>query len=91
MLFRSIFLIVLAVVTARISLPETLNSGTLAHFTIADFARTGMGVVICAFLMVQALKRPADEQGYKTWIYIGIALSAVALFAAVVTFGFPST
>jgi hypothetical protein len=79
MLFRSLFLIVLIVVTARISLPETLNSGTLAHFALADFARMAIGITVCVFLFVQLFRRPIDDNGYKVWSYIGLALTSLLL------------
>ena len=88
--FRSAFLIAVAIVTARISLPDSLDRGTLAHFALADFARAAIGIAICIFMFVQLFRRPQDEGGYKAWAYIGLAIVAVAIFVLAVKGGFPN-
>jgi hypothetical protein len=80
---RAAFLIVVAIVTLRFSLPDTLDAGTLAHSSIADFARAAIGVAIAVFLLVELFRRPKDEHGYKAWTYIGLALCAVLAFVAI--------
>jgi hypothetical protein len=89
-LFRSIFLIAVAIVTVRISLPETLSAAAFAHFSIADFARSAIGIAICGFMVFELFRRPRDDHGYRAWVYIGLALLAVLVFVAAVRYAFPS-
>jgi hypothetical protein len=87
---RSVFLIGLVPITARISLPDSLSRGALAHLSAADFVRAGIGIAVCIFLLVQLFRRPRDDHGYKAWSFIGLALVAVAIFVIVVHGGFPN-
>jgi len=89
-LFRSIFLIVVMLVTARISLPGSMSSAVFTHLAAADFVRGAIGIAVCVFLLVQLFRKPQDEHGYKTWTLIGFALAAVAAFVIVVNGGFPA-
>jgi hypothetical protein len=89
-LFRSIFLVGLVLTTARISLPDTMNSAVFAHLSAADFARGAIGIVVCGFLIAQLFRRPQDDHGYKAWALIGLALCAVAIFVIAVHGGFPN-
>jgi hypothetical protein len=88
-LFRSIFLVAIAIITAWISLPDSLSAAALAHFSAADFVRAAVGVAICAFMAIELFRRPKDDHGYKAWVYIGLALMAVSVFVAAIKVGFP--
>jgi predicted membrane-bound dolichyl-phosphate-mannose-protein mannosyltransferase len=89
--FRSVFLIALMLITVRISLPQTLNAGTLAHFSLADFARSAIGIVVCIFVAFQLFRRPIDDQGYKAWSFIGLALAAVLGLVVALQGAFPAS
>ena len=78
-LCRSLFLLGLILVTARISLPDNLSTAALAHLSIADFVRAAIGIAVCLFALVQLFRRPRDDYGYKAWSFIGLALLAVAI------------
>src|ERR1700730_10455345 len=83
-LFRSAFLLGLALITARISLPDNLTSAVLTHFSAADYVRTGIGIIVCGSLIMQLFRRPRDDHGYKAWCFIGLALIAVVIFVIAV-------
>jgi hypothetical protein len=88
--FRSAFLLGLAFITARISLPDSLSSAVLAHLSAADYVRGAIGIMVCISLVVQLFRPPHDDHGYKAWSFIGLALIAVAIFIIAVHGAFPS-
>ncbi len=62
-----------------ISLPHSINGGALAHYSAADFVRALIGMAVCLFVAVQVFRRPQDDEGYRAWVYIGLALVAVLI------------
>ena len=80
---RTIFLIVLIVLTARVASPqmERLNS---LYETPGDLIRVLMGVAVCAWFIVNVFKLPKDGGAYRTWMYMGLALLPLAALCAYV-------
>ena len=81
--FRSAFLIALLALTVSISLPDALSRTALAHYSMADFARTGLGIGTCLFVALQIFRLPRDSEGYKVWAYLGLVLVAALLLLAI--------
>jgi hypothetical protein len=80
---RTVFLIVLVVLTARVASPqmERLNS---LYETPGDLIRVLMGVGVCAWFIVNVFKLPKDAGAYRTWMYMGLALLPLAALCAYV-------
>jgi hypothetical protein len=82
-LLRALFILLLAAVLLRVSAPqsETILS---AYETPSDLVRMILGLAIAAWLVVQLFRGPTDVNGYRTWLYLGIAgvpFALVCLFA----------
>jgi hypothetical protein len=82
---RSIFLLVVLVVTWSITMPQTMAA--LAHFSLGDFVRLGIGVSVCAGVIWQLIHLPRDNEAYRTWVYIGAAMGFVGLVFLTLRFG----
>ena len=80
---RTIFLIVLIVLTARVASPQMERLSTI-YETPGDLIRVLMGVAVCAWFIVNVFKLPKDGGAYRTWLYMGIALLPLAALCAYV-------
>jgi hypothetical protein len=80
---RTLFLIVLTIITARVASPQVENL-TSIYETPGDLIRVLIGVGICAWFVVNLFKLPKDPGAYQTWVYIGIALLPLSVLCAVV-------
>jgi hypothetical protein len=80
---RTIFLVVLIVLTARVASPQMERLSTV-YETPGDLIRVLMGVAVCAWFIVNVFKLPKDGGAYRTWLYMGIALLPLAALCAYV-------
>jgi hypothetical protein len=75
---RTIFIVTLLALTVRVSLPQSETIWT-AYETPADLVRFCLGLALCAWLVYLLFHGPNDAQGYRTWIYLGLAAVPFAL------------
>lgn len=80
---RTIFLIVLIVLTARVASPQMERLSSL-YETPGDLIRVLMGAGVCALFIVNVFKLPKDGGAYRTWMYMGLALLPLAGLCAYV-------
>jgi hypothetical protein len=80
---RTIFLIILVVLTARVASPQMERLSSL-YESPGDLVRVLMGVAVCAWFIVNVFKLPKDSGAYRTWMYLGLALVPLALLCAFV-------
>jgi hypothetical protein len=80
---RTIFLIVLIVLTARVASPQIERLSSI-YETPGDLIRVLMGVGVCAWFVVNVFKLPKDAGAYRTWMYMGLALLPLAALCAYV-------
>jgi hypothetical protein len=80
---RTIFLIVLIVLTARVASPQMERLSSL-YETPSDLIRVLMGVGVCAWFVVNVFKLPKDSGAYRTWMYLGLAVLPLSLLCAFV-------
>ena len=79
---RSVFMIVLLVVAARVSAPQHIGHSWL-DMPSGDFARTAVGLGFCLWVAVHLFILPKDAGGYRTWTYLGAALIPLALICGI--------
>ena len=81
-LLRGIFLCVLALMTLRVTMPEkeTLFS---AYAAWGDFVRMALGLAVCVWLAIQLFKMPKTANGYRVWLYFGLAAVPLAVICLV--------
>jgi hypothetical protein len=77
---RSVFLITLAVLTVRASLPQAESIWTI-YDEPRDAVRLVLGFVVIIWIVYLLFRRPRDAQGYRTWMYLGIILVPLMLAA----------
>ena len=80
---RTIFIVILIVVTLRVSLPQSETVWS-SYETPADLVRLLLGIGVCIWLGSQLFQGPTDAHGYRTWIYLSlfaIPFALVCLFA----------
>lgn len=81
--FRTLFLIVLTVMTARVASPQIEHFWS-AYETPGDLIRVLIGFGICAWLVVNLFILPKDAGAYRTWMYLGVAVLPLAVLCAFV-------
>jgi len=69
---RAVFIICLAAITVRVSLPQNETIWT-AYDTPSDLVRMALGVAVCVWVVIQLFKLPKDVQSNWTWLYCGLA------------------
>ena len=80
---RTIFLVVLIVLTARVASPQIERLSSI-YETPGDLIRVIMGVGVCAWFVVNVFKLPKDAGAYRTWMYMGLALLPLGALCAYV-------
>ena len=69
---RAVFIICLAAITIRVSLPQNETIWT-AYDTPSDLIRMALGFAVCVWVVIQLFKLPKDAQSNWTWLYCGLA------------------
>jgi hypothetical protein len=80
---RAVFIACLLVITVRVSMPQNETIWT-AYDTPGDLVRMALGFAVCVWIAIQLFRAPKDAQGYRTFVYFGIAavpLAILCLFA----------
>lgn len=79
---RTVFLAILVIITARVASPqlETLSS---IWETPTDVIRVALGMAVCAWLIIHMFILPKDARGYRTWVYLGMALLPFAILVCI--------
>jgi len=79
---RTLFLIVLTVLTARVASPQMEHISSL-YETPDDLIRVVLGFAVCTWFVANLFMLPKDPGAYRTWIYLGPAvlpLSVLCVF-----------
>ena len=77
-ILRAAFILILLVLTIRVSLPQNETIWT-AYDTTGDLIRFLLGLAVCLWLGVQLFQGPSDAGGYRTWLYLGLVAVPFAL------------
>jgi hypothetical protein len=80
---RTIFLIVLTVLTARVASPQIENIWSVFE-TPGDLIRVTLGFAVCVWFVVNLFILPKDAGEYRTWLYLGVAILPLSLLCAIV-------
>lgn len=80
---RTAFIAILIFITIRVASPQIERLWTLLD-TPADLIRVAIGFAVCVWLFVHLFILPKDPSGYRTWLYLGLALLPLAALCAVV-------
>ncbi len=70
MILRGLFLFTLAIIILHVALPQSETIWS-SYETPRDLLRLILGLVAALAVAVQAFRRPRDESGYRTWLYVG--------------------
>jgi hypothetical protein len=80
---RTLFIAVLVLITFLVSMPQNETIWT-AYDTPSDLVRLVLGFAVVAWLVVQLFRLPRDQDGYRTWLYLGLVavpFSVICLIA----------
>jgi hypothetical protein len=80
---RTLFLIVLTILTARVASPQMERLSSI-YETPGDLVRVFMGVAVCAWFIVNLFILPKDAGAYRTWMYLGLAVLPLSVLCAFV-------
>jgi hypothetical protein len=80
---RALFLMILVVLTARVASPQIERLSSL-YETPGDLIRVGLGLAVCAWLVVNIFILPKDAEAYRTWLYLGVAILPLSVLCAFV-------
>jgi hypothetical protein len=79
---RTLFLLLLTVLTARVASPQIENIWSLSE-TPGDLIRVMLGFAVCTWFVVNVFILPKDADAYRTWLYLGIPILPLSLFCAI--------
>ena len=80
---RTLFIAVLVLITFRVSRPQNETIWT-AYDTPSDMVLMLLGFGVAVWLVVQLFRGPRDDEGYRTWFYLGLVavpFSVICLIA----------
>ena len=80
---RALFIVCLLVLTVLVSLPQNETIWTVFD-TPWDLVRLALGMAVCVGIVIQVLRTPLDANGYRTWLYLGLAavpFTLICIFA----------
>ena len=80
---RTLFLIVLTIMTARVASPQ-IEHLTSVYETPGDLIRVLMGIGVCSWFIVNLFVLPKDAGAYRTWMYLGLAVLPLSVLCAFV-------
>lgn len=80
---RSLFLIVLTALTARVASPQ-IETFTSLYETPGDLVRVLMGLGVCAWFIVHLFILPKDAGAYRTWMWLGLAVLPLSALCTLV-------
>jgi hypothetical protein len=80
---RSIFIAILIVITVRVASPQIEHIWAI-YETPSDLARVAIGFAVCVWLTVHLFILPKDAGGFRTWLYLGVAILPLAALCAFV-------
>ena len=81
--FRSLLLLLLALMGARVSTPQHFGS-TWYDVPLGDLIRIVLGFVFCLWALVEIFILPKDPASYQTWVYVGATLLPLGLTCLIV-------
>jgi Ca2+/Na+ antiporter len=81
--FRTLFIIALAILTARVASPQIEDIWSVFE-TPDDFVRVMLGFTLVAWCIVNLFILPKDAEAYRTWLYLGLAVLPLSLLCAFV-------
>jgi len=79
---RALFIGALLVVIVRVSAPQS-ESIWSAYETPGDLIRLALGVAVGVWILFHLFMLPKDAEGYRTWVYLGLAVVPLALICAI--------
>jgi hypothetical protein len=80
---RTLFLLVLTVLAARVASPQSENIRSVFE-TPGDLVRVTLGFAVCAWFVINIFFPPKDVGAYRTWLYLGIPILPLSLLCAIV-------
>jgi hypothetical protein len=81
-LLRGAFLCVLGIMTVRVTMPEKETLFT-AYAKWGDLVRMALGLAVCVWLVTQLFKGPKTANGYRVWLFFGLAAVPFAVICLV--------
>jgi hypothetical protein len=78
---RTLFLLVVVVVTARVATPQNESYWT-AYDTPSDLFRILLGATVCFFVLIQIFRYSRNPVDMRRWVPIGLAVLPLALICA---------
>ena len=83
LVFRTLFIIAMAVLTARVASPQIENLRSVFE-TPDDLIRVALGFALCTWCIVNVFILPKDAEVYRIWLYLGWVILPLSLLCTVV-------
>jgi hypothetical protein len=81
--FRTLFIIALAILTARVAMPQIEKIWSVFE-TPDDLVRVALGFALCVWCIANLFILPKDAEAYRTWFYLGLAVLPLAVLCTFV-------
>ena len=79
---RALFIGIVLAVVLHVSQPQS-ESVWSVYETPGDLVRLLLGVALAVWIVFHLFMLPKDAGGYRTWVYLGLALVPLGLLCAV--------
>jgi hypothetical protein len=80
---RTVFILLLAVLTARVASPQIESLNSLFE-TPDDLIRVVLGFAVCVWCVINLFILPKDAEAYRVWIYLGLAILPLSVLCTIV-------
>jgi Ca2+/Na+ antiporter len=81
--FRTLFIIALAILTARVAMPQIEKIWSVFE-TPDDLIRVALGFALCVWCLINLFILPKDAEAYRTWFYLGLVVLPLSLLCTFV-------
>jgi hypothetical protein len=82
-ILRTLFIATLIVVTARVASPQNEHLSSI-YETPSDLVRLVLGLSVCLWLTIHLFVAPKDDDAFRTWFYLGLAVLPLAVITTIV-------
>jgi hypothetical protein len=82
LVLRAAFIVVLVVLTARVSLPQNEKIWNV-YETPGDLVRLALGALLCIWIAIHLFRPPKDPEAYRTWVYFSLLAVPFALICLI--------
>jgi hypothetical protein len=84
LLLRAVFILVLVMLTARVSFPQSEKIWSV-YETPGDLVRLALGASLCVWIAIHLFRPPSDPEASRIWVYFSLFAVPFVLICLIAT------